>query len=102
MITFSSSLNESIILDCFSSDEAAILLLLLLDGTGDMLELLILSMEFLDRSEIGDLVDDGTLTERGMHFEFPGDDDSFMSGDFKSLHVLHIYVQDLLQMKHWP
>lgn len=75
-------------------------MLLPLDGTGDTLESIILSMEFLDRSEIGDLVDDGTLTDRGMHFEFPEGDDSFMSGDFKSLHVLHIYVQDLLQMKH--
>lgn len=83
MITLSSSLNESTLLDCFLPDPdefSVILLLLPLDGAEDMSESLVLSMEFLDPSETGDI----------MRFEFAGDDDSSVSCDFNSVDVLHI------------
>lgn len=74
-----------------------ILLLPPLDVTGDMLELSILSDEFLGPSEIGDLMDslrsclvNEALIDRGMHFECPEDDSSLSSCGFCSLHVLHI------------
>lgn len=61
-----------------------------------MPESLILSIEFLDPSEIGDLMDslgdclvNEALTDLGVHFEFPEDDGSPLSCDFNSLHVLH-------------
>jgi len=55
LITLSSSLNESTLLDCFlpDPDEVSVTLLLIpLDGTEEMP----LSMEFLDPSETGDIM----------------------------------------------
>lgn len=74
-----------------------------------MPESLILSREFLDPSEIGDLVNslDGDLaveeaiTDRELYFKFPEDDDSIMFCDFNPLLVLHDCALVLLQMKHW-
>jgi len=74
-----------------------------------MPESLILSREFLDPSEIGDLVNslsgdlvvEEAITDRELHFEFPEDDGSTMFCDFNSLLVLHECALVLLQMKHW-
>jgi len=73
-----------------------------------MPESLILSREFLDPSELGDLVNslggdlvvEEAIMDRELHFEFPEDDDSTMFCDFNSLLVLHVCALVLLQMKH--
>lgn len=100
LITFSSSsLNESELFDCFSTDDCSTILLLApLDVHEAMdCEPLAPSKEFLGLSESGDLIDSHrgcfvseALIDLGMHFDPPEVSSSLSSTESDCLQVLQI------------